>query len=98
MAPVSQAAALLDGDPSRRAEGVNLIESMLRDPDAKSVWPAGQFASRAARLSLASGNTTQSRILIQLGLQREPNNIELQYLGRILDRQQPSAPKLSSTR
>lgn len=96
-AKLSSVMNLLEGPSARRIEGVNLIESMLRDRKPTDDWSAGRYAVLAARTSLGTGDITRTRSLLKLGLQWDPANGELQYFARILEREQPRAPKLSAT-
>jgi predicted membrane-bound spermidine synthase len=87
---------LLEPASKRKSEGVILIESLLRQRQAKSDWPASHFAAIAARASLASGDTSRARGLLELGLKTAPDDPQLHYLSRILEREQSATPKLSA--
>ena len=90
------AIALLEPASGRKPEGVALIESLLRRHQPASEWSAPHFAALAARASLASGDTGKARSLLELGLKDAPDDAQLHYLARILEREQPAAPKLSA--
>jgi predicted membrane-bound spermidine synthase len=90
------ALALLEPGSDRKPEGVALIESLLRQRRPASEWSAPHFAALAARASLARGDAGKARGLLELGLKDSPEDPQLQYLARILEREQPAAPKLSA--
>jgi hypothetical protein len=90
------ALALLEPASDRKSEGIALIESLLRQRQPVSEWSAPHFASLAARASLARGDTGKARSLLELGLQDSPEDPQLHYLARILEREQPATPKLSA--
>ena len=91
------AVALLESASDRKPDGVTLIESLLRQRRPESDWSAPHYAALAARASLAAGDTEKTRNILELGLKHAPDDAQLQYLARILKREQPSHPKLSST-
>jgi predicted membrane-bound spermidine synthase len=90
------AIALLEPASGRKSEGVALIESLLRQRQPSSGWSAPHFAALAARTSLASGNASKARSLLELGLKDSPDDPQLHYLARIIEREQPTTPKLSA--
>lgn len=90
------AIALLEPASGRKSEGVALIESLLRQRQPSSGWSAPHFAALAARASLASGNASKARNLLELGLKDSPDDPQLHYLARIIEREQPTTPKLSA--
>jgi predicted membrane-bound spermidine synthase len=90
------ALAWLEPASVRKAEGVALIETLLRRRRPESRWDAPHFAALAARASLAQGDTGKARGLLELGLKDSPEDAQLHYLARILEREQPQAPKLSA--
>jgi hypothetical protein len=75
---------------------VALIESLLRQRQPTSGWSAPHFAALAARTSLAGGDAGKARSLLELGLKDAPNDPQLHYLARIIEREQPATPKLSA--
>ncbi len=79
------ALALLEPASDRKSEGVNLIESLLRQHRPGSEWSAPHFAALAARTSLARGDTDKARGLLELGLKQAPDDTQLHYLARILE-------------
>jgi hypothetical protein len=50
----------------------------------------------AARIALANGNPEKTRHLVELGLRYVPDDPQLHYLTRILEREHPEAPRLSA--
>ncbi len=91
------AAAMLEANSNRKLEGVSQIESLLRERQPASDWSAAHYAALAARTSLAQGDAERARTVLTLGLKFEPNDAQLNYLARIMDREQAANPKLSST-
>jgi predicted membrane-bound spermidine synthase len=90
------ALALLEPASERKSEGVALIESLLRQRRPDSAWDAPHFAALAARASLARGDTGKARGLLELGLKDSPDDAQLRYLARIIEREQSTTPKLSA--
>jgi predicted membrane-bound spermidine synthase len=80
----------------RQMEGVVLMESLLRQRQPRSDWSASYYAALATRISLANGDSERARRILELGLKVEPNDAQLQYLARILDRENAGSAKLSS--
>ncbi|HXJ60212.1 MAG TPA: fused MFS/spermidine synthase [Verrucomicrobiae bacterium] len=91
------AGALLDQtDPVVRSQGAAQIEALLRQRSDQSDWSAPHYAALAARAMLSAGNTAKSRQLVELGLRYAPDDLQLHYLTRILDRERPGEPRLSA--
>jgi predicted membrane-bound spermidine synthase len=90
------ALALLDPASGRKSEGVALIESLLRQRQPASAWSAPHFAALAARASIAGGDAAKARSLLELGLKEAPDDPQLHYLARIIEREQSVTPKLSA--
>ena len=89
--------ALLDqSDPGRRNQGVIQIEALLRHRSDASDWSASYYAAMAARATFANGDLTKSRQLVELGLKHAPDDLQLHYLTRILDRERPGDTRLSA--
>lgn len=91
------ATVLLESNSARKAEAVALIEELLRQHRPDSGWSAPHYAAAAARISLAQGDAEKTRRLLELGLKHAPDDAQLHYLARIIEREQPTTPKLSST-
>jgi hypothetical protein len=91
------ALALLEPASTRKPDGIALIESLLRQRQPASEWSAPHFAALAARASIAGGDATKARGLLELGLKEAPDDPQLHYLARILEREQSAPPKLSAT-
>jgi predicted membrane-bound spermidine synthase len=91
------AAALLDSNSKRRLEAVGMIEELLHQHRPDSGWSAPHYAAIAARISLTHGQPEKAARLLELGLQRAPDDAQLHYLARILKRDQAGTAKLSST-
>jgi hypothetical protein len=89
------AAAFLDQNSADKARGILLMEQLLRQRGQHSDWSAPYYAAMAARASVGLGDLERSRQLVELGLQAAPDDPQLLYLTRILQREQPGAPKLS---
>jgi spermidine synthase len=93
---IAAAALLEDKDSTQRSQGVSEIESLLRKRSEGSDWSASHYAALAARIALANGNLEKTRQLVELGLRYVPDDPQLHYLTRILEREHPEAPRLSS--
>ncbi len=93
---LAAASEMLGGTTTQRAQAASVIETMLRERKPTDDWSAARMAVQAARTSWGVVESTRTRSLIQLGLEWEPASAELQYLARILEREQPSAAKLSA--
>jgi predicted membrane-bound spermidine synthase len=91
------AAALLDSGSKRRLEAVGMIEELLHQHRPDSGWSAPHYAAIAARISLTHGQPEKAARLLELGLQRAPDDAQLHYLVRVLKREQAGSAKLSST-
>jgi predicted membrane-bound spermidine synthase len=89
------AVGLLEGPTDRSREAVDMIEALLRQRTQASDWSAPHYAVMAARRSLGSGDRDKARQVLELGLKFAPDDAQLHYLTRILDREQPGAPRLS---
>lgn len=89
------ATALLDAGSSRRLEGVALIEELLQHHNAGATWFPAHYAAQATRISLSAGDTVKARRLLELGLKLAPDDAQLQYLARIMEREQGGTAKLS---
>lgn len=92
---VLAAIALLDGEASGQAEGLNRMEALLRSRKPDAQWNAPACAARAAKVSLLQGQVDRSKALLQLGLQANPADAQLHYLARIVEREHPTAGRLS---
>jgi spermidine synthase len=96
MRELISASAILQSDDQDKAAAVDRIAALLVRRTPKSDWSAGYYAALAAKTSLALGDPAKSRRLVEIGLQTKPYR-ELQYLQRILDREDALNPrKLSS--
>jgi len=91
------ATCLLEANSARKREGVSQIELLLRQRRPEADWSAPYYAALAARACLASGDAERTRAVLKLGLKFAPDDAQLHYLGRILEREQSGNPKLSST-
>jgi spermidine synthase len=94
---IAAAAALeVAAAPEQRLAAVDQIQTLLRERTKNSDWSSSHYAALAARVSLVLGQPDRSRQLVELGLKFTPDDQQLHYLARILDREQPGAPKLSA--
>jgi len=92
------AAAVLElaSPPEKRLEAIDEIQSLLRQRTKNSDWSPSHYAALAARVGLVLGQPDRSRQLVEQGLKLVPDDLQLRYLARILDREQPGTPKLSA--
>jgi hypothetical protein len=76
---------------------VAVIESALNDGAkliaAKPAGDPGHFASLAVKASLRNGRKTDARRILLLGLKADPASDELQFLSRVLLREQIVSPE-----
>jgi hypothetical protein len=94
---VAAALALLGGDRSQQLEGLDRMESLLRNrkPDAR--WFAAACAGKASKVCLLNGQIERSKAFLALGLQWDSRDLQLHYLARIVEREHPTGGRLSST-
>jgi spermidine synthase len=81
-----QARQIIETNPKRHKEAVDTIARLLADSNADSKWPVATYAALAAKVSLRGGDYARAKELLQSGLKAKPDDAELQYLSRILDR------------
>jgi spermidine synthase len=98
-----QAANQLEANPDQRREAIQQIETILgayREPDSQkaSQWTPSFFAVLGARHSLGLGDYASARRLIELGRKIGPADAQLEYLARIVEREQSMNSKLVSSR
>ena len=93
---IAAATTLLSGPPSQRAEGAQVVETMIRERQPDADWSAARLAVQATRTTWGLVEPAKTRSLIQLGLEWEPGNAELQYFSRILEREKPSVGGISA--
>ena len=92
------AATLLEGSSGQQLEGTQAMEALLRQRPPEADWSATHYAALAARISLSHGESERTGRLLELGLKHAPEDEELHYLARILQREQAQTPNLSATR
>jgi predicted membrane-bound spermidine synthase len=94
---VEIAFGLLGGDRSRQLEGLDQMESLLRNRQPDARWIAAACAAKASKVSLLHGQANRSKTFLALGLQSDPRDMQLLYLARIVEREHPTGARLSST-
>jgi len=97
------AANQLEAGAGQKREAIQQIETILRayqDPASQkaSQWAPSWFAVLGARHSLGSGDHSSAQRLIELGRKVGPSDAQLDYLTRILEREQALNSKLASSR
>jgi len=81
-----EARRIIETNPARQKEAVETIARLLAQPNADAKWPVATYAALAAKVSLRGGDYARAKDLLQTGLKAKPDDTELQYLSRILDR------------
>jgi len=97
---LADAEAELENSPANRAAAVeeikNILDSVTSYSRQNDGWSAGYYAYLAAEVGLRLGNPAEARAILARGLQLDPESEELNYLARILAREE--APSPSATR
>lgn len=81
-----EARRLIETAPSRQKEAVEAIARLVTTSTADSKWPVATYAALAAKASFRSGDYVRAKELLEAGLKAKPEDVELQYLSRILSR------------
>src|SRR5581483_10852810 len=84
MARLQQAEAALITEDVHWTTAVETIESSLRSESVPSHYPA-----TAVRACLAQGQAPRAEAILNTALKLAPEDAELQFLGRILQREHP---------
>lgn len=92
------AMALFDGDRAQQLQGLDQMEALLRERKADAKWSAANCASQAAKISLVYQQFERTKMFLGLGLQAEPEDLQLNYLARIVEREHPSGANLSAAK
>jgi spermidine synthase len=71
---------------SRFEEGVLTIQSLLMNYRPGTKWSAASYAAYAAETCLNEGNLNRARTFVQLGLKHNPRDGQLNFLERLLSR------------
>lgn len=93
---LAEACTMLWSSRDQWAEGVQLIEAILRNPAATKPISEGRlssYAAFAAKASYSLGDFQRARELLSLGFKDNPNSDQLQYLARIMVRQKLLRPE-----
>src|SRR5205814_6301704 len=72
---------------AERVEGIDSVLALLRSYGPKSDWSVPHYAARAAKSSIAIGDSKRAREVLSAALQLRPDDEELGYLSRIVERQ-----------
>jgi spermidine synthase len=91
------AVELFGSDPPHQREGVLLFESLLRERKPQSDWSVPHYTALAVKAALQARDTDRAAALLQLGFRSAPDDAQLHYLTRILEREQRESPQFSST-
>jgi hypothetical protein len=82
----------LKSNPADPTEAIKNIQAVLAAVPAfdrqTAGWSAAYYADLAIKAGLRSGNREMARAILSRGLQLEPESKQLQYLQRILIREQ----------
>lgn len=81
-----EARRMIETDAENQTEAVNIIARLLSQASADAKWPVATYAALAAKASLRSGDLARAKDLLQAGLKAKPEDTELQYIARILER------------
>ena len=81
-----QARQIIETNPARQKEAVETIARLLANSSPDATWPVATYAALAAKVSLRGGDYARARDLLETALKTRPDDIELQYLARILER------------
>ena len=81
-----QARQIIESNPARQKEAVDTIARLLAGSTADSKWPVATYAALACKVSLRDGDYARAKDLLQSALKAKPDDTELQYLSRILER------------
>jgi len=86
-----KAQVLIWSQPDRWREGVeimdNVVAGYLRHKPKSTDWKVGAFAALAARTRLGNGDLAGAQNSIAMGLQADPQEPQLLFLQRILERE-----------
>ena len=81
-----EARRIIETNPSRQKDAIDAIARLLAGPTADATWPVATYAALAAKVSIRGGDYARAKDLLQAGLKARPDDVELQYLSRILGR------------
>jgi len=82
------AATLLRNRTSAHDAALQQMETVLQAKSKDATWPHWNQVSVAAKAALSSGDVTRARQWLDLALRYAPNDRELQYVNRILSREE----------
>ena len=78
------------------AEAVDTIQQLLAQRAPEAAWPAARYAGLAVKAALSQGNLARAKDLLAEGLKVIPDHNELQYLSRLIQREEANVQKLSA--
>ncbi|HTD85449.1 MAG TPA: hypothetical protein VK850_02640, partial [Candidatus Binatia bacterium] len=81
-----EARRIIETNPARQKDAVEAIARLLAQSTADTTWPVATYAALAAKVSMRSGDYAKAKDLLQAGLKARPDDLELQYLSRIVGR------------
>ena len=90
------AASDIQRDEVSRIAGVDAILSLLRAYGPGSDWSVSHYGGIAVRASLAAGDVRRAGEVVSAALQLHPENVELAFLQRVIERRQGALPGAKS--
>ena len=85
----------LDGAREQRVQAATAIETLLRERKPTDDWATARLSALAIRRTWGVVEPARTQSLLKLGLEWSPEDTELNYLARVLGREQPDGAKLS---
>jgi spermidine synthase len=76
------------GETTRNA-GIDSVLALLRSYGPKSDWSVGHYSALAAKASIAAGDFRRADEILSAALPLQPENVELNFLQRVVSRHQP---------
>jgi hypothetical protein len=78
------AANLIANKTDQRKDGVEMIASLLGAYHSGSDWSRAHYGAMAVKASLADGDLSKAKHVLELALQAEPQDAQLKYLARLI--------------
>ena len=81
-----EARRIIETNPARQKDAVAAIARLVANSTPDATWPVATYAALAAKVSIQGGDYARAYDLLEAGLKAKPEDVELQYLSRILRR------------